>query len=70
MCFINKVDWIGLDYITVTVHYIHNWTIVNRILATREVVGSKTSDLIRTTVVEILEVADMSVVLYFYCTMY
>ncbi|KAJ8356841.1 hypothetical protein SKAU_G00196350 [Synaphobranchus kaupii] len=42
-------------YITITVHYILNWKIVNRILATREMVGVKSHDHIRGAVEEILQ---------------
>ncbi|MEQ2210672.1 hypothetical protein XENOCAPTIV_017487, partial [Xenoophorus captivus] len=44
-------------YITATVHYILNWKMVNRILATREMEGVKSSDNIRRTVGGILQVA-------------
>ncbi|CAG5958710.1 unnamed protein product, partial [Menidia menidia] len=42
-------------YITVTVHYILDWKMVNRILATREMEGVKSSDRIRSTVEGILQ---------------
>ncbi|CAG5897225.1 unnamed protein product, partial [Menidia menidia] len=42
-------------YITVTVHYILDWKMVNRILATREMEGVKSSDHIRSTVEGILQ---------------
>uniref|UniRef100_A0A3B3BG73 BED-type domain-containing protein n=1 Tax=Oryzias melastigma TaxID=30732 RepID=A0A3B3BG73_ORYME len=42
-------------YITVTVHYILDWKIVNRILATREMEGVKSSEHIRRTVEGILQ---------------
>ena len=44
-------------YITVTVHYIHKWVMVNRILATREMVGIKDNEYIRNTVEGILQVS-------------
>ncbi|CAG6016164.1 unnamed protein product [Menidia menidia] len=42
-------------YITVTVHYIPDWKMINRILATREMEGVKSSDHIRSTVEGILQ---------------
>ncbi|KAL0965778.1 hypothetical protein UPYG_G00285610 [Umbra pygmaea] len=42
-------------YITVTVHYILDWKMVNRILATRVMEGVKSSDHIRRTVERILQ---------------
>ncbi|KAL7379980.1 hypothetical protein ABVT39_009485 [Epinephelus coioides] len=42
-------------YITITVHYLLDWTMVNRVLATREILGVKTHDNIRRTVESILQ---------------
>lgn len=40
-------------YITVTVHYILGWKLLNRVLATREIMGVKTHDNIRRTVLQV-----------------
>ncbi|CAM4706528.1 unnamed protein product [Leuciscus chuanchicus] len=42
-------------YITVTVHYILGWKLLNRVLATREIMGVKTHDNIRRTVESIFQ---------------